>query len=259
MIELHNISYAYPGQSPLLHNINTSFADGKITTILGPNGCGKTTLLKIVCRLLQPSAGKILLHGQDVSTMSNKEFARQAALLAQTNHPPEITVGDLVAYGRYPHQKYGQNLRQKDKQMIRQAMEQVKITDYTDRMVHRLSGGQRQRAYIAMALAQDTDIIFLDEPTTYLDINIRFEIMELIRNLNQLGKTIIMVLHDLNLALDYSDHIILMDNGAIQTEGTPQQIIDSGMLDKIFEIHTHVFHENDEAFYYFSKQKSTER
>ena len=253
MIKLQNICYSYPGQPNLLQNISTSFEEKKITSILGPNGCGKSTLLKIICRLLQPSSGKVLLRGQDIHSMKNKEVAQQIALLSQTNHPPEITVEDLVAYGRYPHQKYGQGLMPQDKIIISQALEQVKASDYRHRMVNRLSGGQRQRAYIAMALAQDTDIIFLDEPTTYLDINIRFEIMELVRSLNEAGKTIIMVLHDLNLALEYSDHIILMDNGMIQTEGTPQQVIQSGEIDRIFNIKTHMFTEGNQTFYHFSK------
>lgn len=253
MIELKNICYAYPGQPPLLEQISTSFADGKITAILGPNGCGKSTLLKIVCRLLTPSVGSILLHGQNVHTMKPKAFAKEVALLAQTNHPPEITVEDLVAYGRYPHQKYGQGFTKQDKEIIAQSMAQVKADSYANRYVNRLSGGQRQRAYIAMALAQNTDIIILDEPTTYLDINIRFEIMELIRSLNQQGKTIIMVLHDLNLALEYSDHIILMNHGHIINEGTPQDIIASGDLDRVFDITTHIFQENNETFYHFAK------
>ena len=255
MIELHNISYAYPGQSPLLQNISTAFADGKITTILGPNGCGKSTLLKIICRLIAPSQGSVLLHGTDIQTMKPKAFAKEVALLAQTNHPPELTVEDLVTYGRYPHQKYGHGLTNEDKQIIRQAMEQVKITEYAHRSVHRLSGGQRQRAYLAMALAQNTDIIFLDEPTTYLDINIRFEIMELVQMLNRSGKTIVMVLHDLNLALEYSDHIILMNHGQIINEGTPQQIIASGDIDRIFDIKTHIFHKDEKQFFHFAKHE----
>ena len=162
MIKLKNISYAYPGQPPLLQNISTTFADGKITSILGPNGCGKSTLLKIICRLLQPSQGTILLHGKDIHAMKTKTYAKEVTLLAQTNHPPVITVEDLVAYGRYPHQKYGQGLTKEDKEIIAQSIAQVKANEYAQRYVNRLSGGQRQRAYIAMALAQNTDIIFLD-------------------------------------------------------------------------------------------------
>ena len=254
MIELKNICFSYPGQAPLLHDISTSFAEKKVTTILGPNGCGKSTLLQIACRLLQPSSGQILLHGQNIQQLKNKELAKQIALLSQTNRPPEITVEDLVTYGRYPHQRYGQGLSQQDHIIINHALQQVKADSYRHRMVNQLSGGQRQRAYIAMALAQDTDIIFLDEPTTYLDINIRFEIMELVRTLNQAGKTIIMVLHDLNLALEYSDTIILMNQGRIQTEGTPQEVIATGLLDEVFQIKTHIFEENGKLFYHFAQR-----
>ena len=254
MIELKNICFSYPGQAPLLHDITTSFAEKKVTTILGPNGCGKSTLLQIACRLLQPSSGQILLHGQNIQQLKNKELAKQIALLSQTNRPPEITVEDLVTYGRYPHQRYGQGLSQQDHIIINHALQQVKADSYRHRMVNQLSGGQRQRAYIAMALAQDTDIIFLDEPTTYLDINIRFEIMELVRTLNQAGKTIIMVLHDLNLALEYSDTIILMNQGRIQTEGTPQEVIATGLLDEVFQIKTHIFEENGRLFYHFAQR-----
>lgn len=256
MIELQNLKFAYPCQAPLLQNINATFAEKQITTILGPNGCGKSTLLQLTCRLLHPSAGKILLRGQDIHHMKSKDLARQIALLSQTNHPPEITVEDLVAYGRYPHQKYGQGLQKQDHIIIDHAIRQVKAENYRHRLVSNLSGGQRQRAYIAMALAQDTDIIFLDEPTTYLDINIRFEIMDLVRKLNQAGKTIIMVLHDLNLALEYSDTIFLMDQGQIRMHGTPQQIVASGLLDQIFHIRTHVFEEDGQLFYHFAKNIS---
>lgn len=254
MIELQQICFAYPNQPPLLQNISAVFAEKKITAILGPNGCGKSTLLKIACRLLQPSSGQVLLRGQNIRRMKTKEFARQVALLSQTNHPPQITVEALVAYGRYPHQHYGQGISQQDTIIINHALQQVKADSYRQRMVHQLSGGQRQRAYLAMALAQDTDVILLDEPTTYLDINIRFEIMDLIRTLNQAGKTIIMVLHDLNLALEYADHIILMNQGQIQTQGTPQAVVASGLLDEIFQIQTHVFEKDGQYFYQFAKR-----
>lgn len=254
MIELQNICFSYPGQPPFLQNISAVLEEKKITTLLGPNGCGKSTLLKIACRLLQPASGQVLLRGQDIRRFKSKELARQMALLSQTNHPPEIAVEDLVAFGRYPHQRYGQGLTPQDHIVIDHALAQVKADSYRHAMVDQISGGQRQRAYIAMALAQDTDVIFLDEPTTYLDINIRFEIMDLIRALNQAGKTIVMVLHDLNLALEYSDHIILMKQGQIQTQGTPQAVINSGLLDQVFQIQTHVLEQDGQTFYHFTKQ-----
>jgi len=254
MIELQHICFAYPGQPPLLQDISTCFAARQITTILGPNGCGKSTLLKIACRLLRPTSGQILLRGQNIQQFTNKTLAQQIALLHQTNRPPEITVEELVTYGRYPHQHYGQRLSKQDLIIIDHALQQVKADGYRHRMLGQLSGGQRQRAYIAMALAQNTDVIFLDEPTTYLDINIRFEIMELVRALHTAGKTIVMVLHDLNLALEYSDRIVLMHQGHIRTEGTPQQVISSGCIDEVFQIRTHVFTEDGHVFYHFAQR-----
>ena len=140
MIELQQIYFSYPNQPPLLQNINAVFHEKKITAILGPNGCGKSTLLKIACRLLQPSSGQVLLRGQNIRQMKTKELARQIALLSQTNHPPEIAVEDLVAYGRYPHQRYGQGLTQQDRIIINHALQQVKADSYRQRMVNQLSG-----------------------------------------------------------------------------------------------------------------------
>ena len=236
-------------------DISVSFPRGRITTILGPNGSGKSTLLRLACGLLPPGEGEILLQGRKIESMKPKELARQVAMLAQSNQPPEIEVGELVSYGRYPYQRYGQGLSKEDICRIEEAMERVKISSYRHRMVNRLSGGERQRAYIAMALAQDTECIFLDEPTTYLDIHIRFELMGLVRQLHQAGKTIVMVLHDLNLALEYSHHIILMEQGKIAASGTPEEIIRSGMLDRVFQIKTHTFTEEGNSYYYFAQKE----
>jgi len=162
-------------------------------------------------------------------------------------------VRDLVYYGRYPHQSCMHGLSKEDERCIDRALTQVKMEAYQERMVNALSGGQQQRAYIAMALAQDAQALFLDEPTASLDINVRFEIMDLIRELNQGGKTIVMVLHDLELALEYSDHIILLEQGRLVCAGTPRELIANGHLDRVFDIRTRVIEEKGTQFYHFSK------
>ena len=256
MIELQQVSFAYPSRHPLFQDFNLSFPEGKITTILGSNGSGKSTLLKLAARLLTPQQGQVLLDGKDVHTMKSKEVAKRISLLHQKNFPPEITVATLVSYGRYPYHKYGQSFTQQDHDAVEKALSQVQLHDLRNSLLTRLSGGQRQRAFIAMALAQDTDIVFLDEPTTYLDINIRLELMELVRFLNGQGKTIIMVLHDLNLALENSHNIVLLERGKLYAEGSPDQVIETGLLDKIFNIQTPVFHKDGKTFHHFSRQKS---
>ncbi|MBQ9989647.1 MAG: ABC transporter ATP-binding protein [Lachnospiraceae bacterium] len=255
MIELNRISFAYPGCSPLLKEVSVSFPRGKITTILGPNGCGKSTLLKVACNLMPATEGEVLLEGKRIREMKPKKVARQVALLSQSHQPPEIEVADLVSYGRFPYRKYGQGITKEDKRHVEEAMERVNMADYRHRLVNKLSGGERQRAYIAMALAQDTELIFLDEPTTYLDIHIRFELMELVRELNRSGKTIVMVLHDLNLALEYSHNLILMEAGKIVTTGSPEEIITSGEMDRVFQIRTKIFEEQENTYYYFAQKE----
>lgn len=253
MIELKEISYAYYAQEPVLSDVSARFPAGKITAILGPNGSGKSTLMKIACRLLRPSGGKVLLEGCDTAGMKQREIARRMARLGQNNQPPAITVRDLVSYGRYPHQRAIQGLNEEDERRIDLALAQVKMEEYQDRMVNALSGGQQQRAYIAMALAQDAEIVFLDEPTSSLDISVRFEIMELIRELNSAGKTIVMVLHDLDLALEYADYLILLERGKVIRTGSPQELIACGMLDRVFDIRTHIIEEKGTQFYHFSR------
>ena len=185
--------------------------------------------------------------------MRQKELARCLARLGQSNQPPAVTVRDLVSYGRYPHQKAMQVLSREDERCIDEALAHVKMEALQDRMVNALSGGQQQRAYIAMALAQDTQALFLDEPTASLDISVRFEIMDLIRQLNAAGKTIVMVLHDLELAVQYSDHLILLEQGRVICTGSPQELIASGMLDRVFDIQTRVIEEKGATFFHFSK------
>lgn len=254
MIELQQVSFAYPSRHQLFQDFSLTFPEGRITTILGSNGSGKSTLLKLAARLLTPQQGQVLLDKRDLHSMRPKEVAKRISLLHQNNFPPEITVETLVSYGRYPYQKCGQRLTERDLAAVENALAQVQLQELRSSLLTRLSGGQRQRAFIAMALAQDTDIVFLDEPTTYLDINIRLELMDLVEFLNRQGKTIIMVLHDLNLALEHSHHIVLLERGKLYAEGTPQQVIETGMLDKVFNIKTHVFHEEGKTFHHFTRQ-----
>lgn len=253
MLEFKNISFGYI--APLLENINVSFPKGKITTVIGPNGCGKSTLLKLGAKLLKPQQGTVALNGRNIKDFRSKEYARQVSILLQSDSIPQITVGSLVGHGRFPYLAYHRQHTAKDKEIIEQAMVTAGVEQLRHKNLGRLSGGERQRAFIAMALAQDTDLMMLDEPTTYLDINHQLEIMNLVQKLNQQGKTIIMVLHDLNLALHNSHSVILMNNGRILENGTPEEVVKSGQIDKVFNIQTNSVVLDNRRFYVFRDNK----
>lgn len=240
-IQARHIDVAYDDHL-IIDNLSVSLPKGAITTIIGANGCGKSTLLKALTRILGVKKGQILLDGQAITTLPTKAVAKKMALLPQILDGTEgITVYELVSYGRFPHQKYLGSLTAHDRSRIHWAMEMTKITELANSTVDSLSGGQRQRAWIAMALAQDTDTIFLDEPTTYLDLNHQLEVLELLQGLNkESGKTIIMVLHDLNLSARFSDHLIAMKKGQIRYQGSPQAIITPACLKDIFQIRAHI-------------------
>lgn len=237
MIEAKKIEVAYDKQV-ILQGLSTQIAQGKITTIIGANGCGKSTLLKALTRIHAVQKGQVLLDGQDIAQLPTKEIAKKLALLPQVLEATEgITIFDLVSYGRYPHQSYLGSLSQEDRDKIHWAMEATHITDFAQMEVDALSGGQRQRVWIAMALAQDTETIFLDEPTTYLDMNHQLEILQLLQELNQKqGKTIVMVLHDLNLAARFSDQLIAMKDGKIRYQDQVTSVMTSPILREIFSI-----------------------
>ncbi|HHU71778.1 MAG TPA: ABC transporter ATP-binding protein [Clostridiales bacterium] len=237
MIKLDNISAGYD-KIEIVKNINIEFEEGTITSIIGKNGCGKTTLLRTASNLLKPFRGDITINGKDITCFNSKEFAKKVAFLPQLRTVPNITVSQLVMHGRYPHLGFSRTPQKKDKEIVEKAIKSMQLNKYMDKNVKELSGGQRQKVYIAMVLAQDTDIIFLDEPTTYLDINHQLEILEIVKNLKKMGKTIIMVLHDLNNALSYSDRVCLLENGEIVIYDTPQAVYDCKEIDRIFNVNS---------------------
>ena len=203
MIELKHITAGYQG-GVVLRDVSLTIPAGRITTLIGPNGCGKTTLLRVAARQLTPSAGQVLAAGRPVEDYDRREFARFASLMPQVRDVPAITVERLVAHGRFPYLGLSRRMRPEDRQQVARAMQAAGVEQWRGRDLRELSGGERQRAYIAMALAQDTRIILLDEPTTYLDLGVQFEILGLLQRLNEQGKAIVMVLHDLAQALRVS-------------------------------------------------------
>ncbi|WP_026478898.1 ABC transporter ATP-binding protein [Alkaliphilus transvaalensis] len=222
----------------IIDGIDITIPNNKISVIIGANACGKSTLLKTLARLIQPSVGEILLDGKKISEIPPKQLARVLGLLPQSPVVPEgITVADLVGRGRFPYQSFLKGLGKKDYEAVEEALEIMGITDLANRCVDELSGGQRQRVWIAMALAQQTDILLLDEPTTYLDITYQVEILDLLTDLNRKrGTTIVMVLHDINLSARYADYIFALHKGKLISEGTPAEIITEGLIKQVFDL-----------------------
>ncbi|WP_280502750.1 ABC transporter ATP-binding protein [Nocardia farcinica] len=220
----------------IVDGLNLDIEPGVVTTVIGPNGCGKSTLLRSLGRLLRPSAGRVVLDGKAISGMKTKDVARIVGMLPQTPVAPEgLTVADLVARGRHPHQSWLRQWSADDESEVMAALAQTGIVELADRPLDELSGGQRQRAWISMALAQGTDILLLDEPTTYLDLAHSLEVLDLVDRLHsELGRTVVMVLHDLNLAIRYSDRLVVMRDGRIVAAGAPGEIIDAALLEEVF-------------------------
>ena len=216
--------------------LNVSVPEGKFTVIIGPNACGKSTLLRALCRLLKPVSGQVLLEGKDIHNLATKALARKLGLLPQHAMVPEgISVSELVARGRFPHQSLFKQWSAADRQAVEAAMEATSISELADRRVDELSGGQRQRVWVAMVLAQQTPILLLDEPTTWLDIAHQIELLDLFRQLNQeRGHTLVAVLHDLNQACRYADNLIVMKEGKIIAQGRPQEIISASLVQQVF-------------------------
>ena len=215
----------------VLDNLDVSIPTGVITTVIGPNGCGKSTLLRTLSRLLKPRQGTVLLDGHDIARLKTKDVAKKMGLLPQTPIAPEgLTVADLVARGRHPHQSWVRQWSSDDAGIVAKALAMTGVADLAHRPVDSLSGGQRQRVWISMTLAQGTDLLLLDEPTTYLDLAHAIDVIDLVDDLHEGGCTIVMVLHDLNLAVRYSDNLIVMKSGSIVAQGHPSQVITSDLL-----------------------------
>ncbi|UUA04686.1 MULTISPECIES: ABC transporter ATP-binding protein [Streptomyces] len=216
-------------------HLSVAIPDESFTVVVGPNACGKSTLLRGLSRLLKPSAGQIVLDGADIGSYRTKEVARRVGLLPQSSIAPDgITVADLVARGRYPHQGFIRQWTEDDERAVLRAMRQTSVTDLSGRLVDELSGGQRQRVWVAMALAQHTDIMLLDEPTTFLDITHQIELLELFTDLHHAGHTLVAVLHDLNHAARYGTHLIAMKDGAVVVEGTPDEVVTAELVEEVF-------------------------
>ncbi|MEM8538491.1 MAG: ABC transporter ATP-binding protein [Pseudomonadota bacterium] len=223
---------------PVLDGITVNVPDQQITAIVGPNACGKSTLLRAMTRLLTPQSGAAYLHDKPVHKQKTGAVAKSIALLPQSADTPDgMRVIDLVGFGRTPHQSPLQQWSAKDEKMVMAALAQVGLQAFADRPVAALSGGQRQRAWIAMVLAQDTDILLLDEPTTFLDLSYQIETLKLLQTLQQdRARTILMVLHDINLAARFADHIIAMRDGAVVCQGTPTQVVTEANIDAVYDL-----------------------
>lgn len=246
MTERHQLSakdvtLAY-GDRVVAEGLDLDIAAGRVTAIVGANGCGKSTLLRAFARLLTPRAGHVVLDGRSLHDRPSKEIARVLGLLPQSPIAPEgIVVSDLVGRGRHPHQRMLAGWTARDYASVAAALELTHTTDLADRPVDELSGGQRQRVWIAMALAQETDILLLDEPTTFLDVTHQIEVLDLLTDLNRgRGTTIVMVLHDLNLAARYADELVAVKDGRVHAVGTPEQVVTEQLMRDVFGLDSRV-------------------
>lgn len=225
----------------VIPDLSLVIPDGSFTVIVGPNACGKSTLLRALARIIKPQDGQVLLDGQEIATLRSKEVARRLGLLPQSSIAPEgITVADLVARGRYPHQSMLRQWSTDDAKIVGEAMEVTNVSGLADRMVDELSGGQRQRVWIAMVLAQETPLLLLDEPTTFLDIAHQIEVMDLLADLHTAGRTVVAVLHDLNQAARYASHLVAMRSGEIIATGDPTEILTTELVAEVFGLRSQV-------------------
>ncbi|TPQ21443.1 ABC transporter ATP-binding protein [Streptomyces sporangiiformans] len=229
------------GTRTVIDDLDVAIPPGVITTIIGPNGCGKSTLLRTLSRLLKPAKGTVVLDGEDIARLRTRDVAKKLGLLPQAPVAPEgLTVSDLVARGRHPHQSWLRQWSSDDAAVVERALAMTGVSDLADRPVDSLSGGQRQRVWISMTLAQGTDLLLLDEPTTYLDLAHAIDVLDLVDDLHESGCAVVMVLHDLNLATRYSDNLIVMRDGSVLAHGHPRDVITAELLHEAFGLRAKV-------------------
>lgn len=231
------LTLAYDG-TIIIQDLNLAIPQGEITTLVGPNGCGKSTLLRGLARLLKPQGGTVYLDGDAIAHLPSKTLAKRLGILPQSPAAPEgLTVRELVAQGRYPHQNWLQQWSKEDELKVEEAIATTHLQEFANRPLDTLSGGQRQRAWIAMALAQDTQTLLLDEPTTYLDLAHQIEVLDLLYRLNQESdRTIVMVLHDLNMACRYSHHLVALRAGQVIAQGAPAAVVTASLVKQVFDL-----------------------
>lgn len=252
MIELKHINAGY-GKEVRVHDVNVEFRKGELTAIVGPNGSGKSTMIKSIVGLCHVFSGQVLIQGDEAAVMGNKKIARLVSYLPQNRNLPAITAQKMVLHGRFPYQSYPRHYTDEDRQHVREAMEKLGIWEYRHQYMANLSGGERQKVYLAMALAGDTKGFLLDEPTTWLDICYQIEFMKILRGLREEGRTIVVILHDLNAALQYADRIVVMQDGHAVAADTPERIYESRILETVFHISSRCFEDEEgNHYYYFS-------
>ena len=243
VFEIKDLVFSYEKDAPVLKGISLDIEEGKITSVIGSNGCGKSTLFHLLCGLLKPDSGEILLGGKPSCAIPKREFAKKVSIVHQYNTAPDdLTVRKLVALGRTPyHSAFSSAMSDEDRDAVKHALEITDTEKYADRPVLDLSGGQRQRVWLAMALAQKTDILLLDEITTYLDVYYQLQLLDMIKSLNRdHGVTIVMVLHDINEAIKYSDNAVMLKGGYLLDEGPAEEVINEKNLHEAFNINTSI-------------------
>ena len=253
MIELKALHAAYDGDGDeILHGIDARFPKGQVSVLCGPNGCGKSTTVKALLRLVPEVRGEITIDGKTLSDFSQKELAQRVAYVPQSRNVPDITVYRLAMHGRFPYLSYPRRYRKEDHARVHDALRQMDLLGLAQRKLESLSGGQRQKAYMAMALAQDTDVIVLDEPTNFLDIRNQYELIANVRTLTGMGKTVVMILHDFELILHCADHVVLLGDGRVRAAGSARDVLESDAARETFGV-TPCFYETPDGVHCYIK------